>query len=438
LAKSTGLVKYTTEEVLEYHRNNFGGAGKFEITSKVPVRDAKDLTLAYTPGVADVCRAIERDPDKVHEYTAKDNTIVVLTDGTAVLGLGDIGPAAGLPVMEGKSVLFKMLAGVDAFPLCIATKDTEKIIDFAKNLAPCVGGINLEDISAPRCFDILKRLRAELSIPVFHDDQHGTAVVVLSGLINALKIVGKRLADVRIAVNGAGASGIAVTDLLMRAGAQHFVLCDTKGAIYRGRSVEMNPYKEAIAERTNLDMIKGTLADAMKGADVFLGLSVAKQVTGPMVRSMAKDPIVFAMANPEPEIMPEEAKAAGARIVATGRSDYPNQINNVLGFPGLFRGALSTRASDMNEAMFIAAANALASLVDASELREDYIITSPLDPRTMPTEARAVAQAAIDSGVAQLDVDPEWVYRYTAYLREVLDKRYAFFERYVREHPFRR
>ncbi len=436
MPRSMGLVRYTTAEVLEYHRNNFGGAGKFEIMSKVPVRDAKDLTLAYTPGVADVCRAIKRDPDKVHEYTAKDNTIVVLTDGTAVLGLGDIGPSAGLPVMEGKSVLFKMLAGVDAFPLCIATKDTDKIVEFAQMLEPCVGGINLEDISAPRCFDILKRLREELSIPVFHDDQHGTAVVVLSGLINALKIVGKRLEDVKITVNGAGASGIAVTDLLMRAGAEHVILCDTKGTIYRDRSVGMNPYKEAIAERTNLEMVKGTLADAMRGADVFLGLSVAKQVSGEMVRSMGKEAIVFAMANPEPEIMPEEAKEAGARIIATGRSDYPNQINNVLGFPGLFRGALSARASDMNEAMFIAAADALASLVSDSELREDYVITSPIDPRAMPSEARAVARAAIDSGVAQIDVDPDWVYRYTAYLRDVLEKRYAFFERYVKDHPF--
>jgi len=437
MPRSMGLVKYTTDEVLEYHRDNFGGGGKFEIMSKVPVRDAKDLTLAYTPGVADVCRAIERDPDKVHEYTAKDNTIAVLTDGTAVLGLGDIGPAAGLPVMEGKSVLFKMLAGVDAFPLCIATKDTDKIVEFAKNMEPCVGGINLEDISAPRCFDILKRLRAELSIPVFHDDQHGTAVVVLSGLLNALKIVSKKLDNIRIVVNGAGASGIAVADLLMRAGAEQVVLCDTKGAIYKGRPLGMNPYKDAIAERTNLDMVKGTLADAMRGADVFLGLSVAKQVTGQMVGSMAKDAIIFAMANPEPEIMPEEAKEAGARIIATGRSDYPNQINNVLGFPGLFRGALSARASDMNEAMFIAAADALASLISDDELREDYIIASPVDPRAMPTEARAVAQAAIDSGVARIDVDPDWVHHYTAYLRDVLDKRYAFFEQYVQEHPFR-
>ncbi|MBN1594206.1 MAG: NAD-dependent malic enzyme, partial [Candidatus Coatesbacteria bacterium] len=396
-----------------------------------------DLTLAYTPGVADVCRAIARDPEMVHEYTSKDNTIVVLSDGTAVLGLGDIGPAAGIPVMEGKSVLFKMLAGVDAFPLCIGTKDTDKIIEFAKNLEPCVGGINLEDISAPRCFDILKALREELSIPVFHDDQHGTAVVVLSGLINSLKIVGKPIGDVRIVVNGAGASGIAVTDLLMCAGARHVVLCDTKGAIYRGRPVGMNPYKEEIAERTNADMIKGTLADAMKGADVFLGLSVAKQVSGDMVRSMANDAVVFAMANPDPEIMPEEAKEAGARIVATGRSDYPNQINNVLGFPGLFRGALSARASDMNEPMFIAAANALASLVSDADLSEEYIISSPVDPRAMPTEARAVARAAIQTGVAQIDVDPEQVFRKTAYLREVLENRYEFFERYVREHPFR-
>ncbi len=431
-----GLVKFTTEEVFEYHRNNFGGGGKFEIMSKVPVRDAKDLTLAYTPGVADVCRAIERDPALVHEYTAKDNTIVVLSDGTAVLGLGDIGPEAGMPVMEGKSVLFKMLAGVDAFPLCIGTKDPDKIIEFAKNLEPSVGGINLEDISAPRCFDILKALRKELSIPVFHDDQHGTAVVVLSGLINALKVVGKRIENIKIVVNGAGASGIAVTDLLMCAGAQHVILCDTKGAIYKGRPLGMNPYKEAIAERTNLEMQKGTLADTMTGADVFLGLSVAKQVSGDMVRSMAKDPIVFAMANPDPEIMPEEAKEAGARIIATGRSDYPNQINNVLGFPGLFRGALSARASDMNETMVIAAANALASLVSDDELREDYIITSPVDPRAMPTEARAVAQAAIDSGVAQIAVDPENLYRHTAYLRKVLEKRYDFFEQYVRSNPF--
>jgi len=438
MPKRMELVTYTTEEVLDYHSNNFGGGGKFEITSKVPVRSAKDLTLAYTPGVADACRAIQQDPNMLHRLTAKDNTIVILTDGTAILGLGDIGPEAGLPVMEGKAVLFKMLAGVDAFPLCIRTKDPDRIIEFAMLLEPGVGGINLEDISAPRCFEVLTRLRSNLSIPVFHDDQHGTAVVVLSGLVNALKLVGKRLDQVRIVVNGAGAGGIATTELLLRAGAKHIVLCDTIGAIYEGRTANMNKYKEAIARRTNPERIAGTLADAMRGADVFLGLSVGNQVSKDMVRSMAKDPIVFAMANPIPEIMPEQAAEAGAKVIATGRSDYPNQINNVLGFPGIFRGALSVRATDINEDMLIAAAHALASVVSPSELREDYIITSPVDPRAIPAEARAVAQAAIDSGVAQTHLDPDEVFRYTKYLRDALCARYDFHERYIRQNPFTR
>ena len=404
-----GLVKFTTEEVFEYHRNNFGGGGKFEIMSKVPVRAAKDPTLAYTPGVADVCRAIERDPALVHEYTAKDNTIVVLSDGTAVLGLGDIGPEAGMPVMEGKSVLFKMLAGVDAFPLCIGTKDPDKIIEFAKNLEPSVGGINLEDISAPRCFEIEDELKRRLDIFVFHDDQHGTAVVTLAGLINSLKIVGKKLADVKIVMNGAGAASIATAKLLMTAGAQNIVLCDINGTIFKGRRKGMNRVLVEMARITNLEMIKGGTADAMKGADVFLGLSAPKTVNRKMVKSMAKDPIVFAMANPVPEIMPDEAEAAGAAVVATGRSDIRNQVNNSMAFPGIFRGALDVRARNINDEMKIAAAEAIAGYIDDDKLEPNYIIPGTMDYRVPPLVAAAVARSAMETGEARIQVSPDEV-----------------------------
>jgi len=427
-------VKYTVEEALAYHANNFSGGGKIEVISKVPARNAYDLTLAYTPGVAEPCKVIEKDPEKVHDYTARDNLVAVLTDGTAILGLGNIGPQAGMPVMEGKAVLFKMLAGVDAFPLCIGTTDTEEIIKFAKWIEPTFGGINLEDISAPRCFDILTRLRKELDVPVFHDDQQGTAVVVLAGLINALKIVGKKLEDIKVAVSGAGASGIYVTKLIMGAGVRDAVLVDTKGIIYEGRKENMNPYKEEIARTTNREKKKGGIAEALEGADVFLGLSVAGLVTKDMVKRMEKDPIVFAMANPVPEIMPEEALEAGAKVIATGRSDYPNQINNVLGFPGIFRGALDAKATDVNEEMLYAAAHALANLIPDDEVREDYIITHPVDPKVMPAEAAAVAEAAVKTGVARKKVTYQEVYEHTKKLVEVNRERYDMMEEIWKKH----
>jgi malate dehydrogenase (oxaloacetate-decarboxylating) len=421
-------VKYTVEEALAYHANNFSGGGKIEVISKVPARNAYDLTLAYTPGVADPCKVIEKEPEKVHDYTIKDNMVAVVSDGTAILGLGNIGPAAGMPVMEGKAVLFKMLGGVDAFPLCISTTDTEEIINFVKWIEPTFGGINLEDISAPRCFDILARLRKELDIPVFHDDQQGTAVVVLAGLLNALKIVGKKLEDVKIAVSGAGASGICVTKFVMTAGVRDAVLVDTRGIIYEGRKENMNPYKEEIARVTNREKKKGTIAEALEGVDVFIGLSAAGLVKKDMVRRMEKDPVVFAMANPVPEIMPEEALEAGAKVVASGRSDYPNQINNVLGFPGVFRGALDSMATDVNEEMMFAASKAISDLVTDDELREDYIITHPVDPRVMPAEAAAVAEAAVKTGVARKKVSYDEVHEHTKKLTEVNRERYDMME----------
>jgi malate dehydrogenase (oxaloacetate-decarboxylating) len=394
------------------------------VISKVPTRDVKDLTLAYSPGVAEVCREIARNPERIHDYTTKDNLVAVVTDGSAILGLGNIGPRAGIPVMEGKCVLFKNLAGVDAFPIVLDTQDPHQIIAMVKNLEPIFGGINLEDISAPNCFKILETLRREMPIPIFHDDQHGTAVVTLAAMVNALKVVGKKFDAIKVVVNGAGAGGIATTKLLMKAGVRDVILCDTRGAIYEGRSENMNPYKEEIALLTNRSKVKGSLAEAMRGADVFIGLSVAKQVSQEMVKSMAKDPIVMAMANPDPEITPEEAVEAGARIVATGRSDYPNQINNVLGFPGIFRGALDVRASDINEPMLIAAAEALASLVSGSELNEDYIITTPFDLRAMPAEAAAVAKAAVDSRVARRTTNIESVRMRTQELTRIIRERY--------------
>ena len=387
------------EEALKLHEEN---KGKIEVISKTKVKNMHDLAVVYTPGVAEPCRKIHQDVSQVYKYTTKGNMVAVVTDGTAVLGLGDIGPEAALPVMEGKAVLFKHFAGVDAFPICLATKDPDKIVEAVTLIAPSFGGINLEDISAPRCFEIEERLKKILDIPVFHDDQHGTAIVVLSGLINALKVVGKDLDKVKVVVNGAGASAIAVLKFIMSAGGKHAILCDSKGIIYEGRKENMNSVKEEMAKVTNRKMIKGTLADAIVGADVFLGLSVAGALKPEMVKTMASDSIIFAMANPTPEIMPDVAKAAGARIVATGRSDFPNQVNNCLGFPAIFKGALKVRASQINEEMKLAAAHALASLISDEELSEDNIIVDVFDPRVVEWESEAVAKAAIESGVARI------------------------------------
>jgi len=387
------------EESLKLHEEN---KGKIEVISKTEVKDMHDLAVVYTPGVAEPCRKIHDKTSEVYRYTSKGNMVAVVSDGTAVLGLGDIGPEAALPVMEGKAVLFKHFAGVDAFPICLATKDPDKIVEAVTLIAPSFGGINLEDISAPRCFEIEERLKKILNIPVFHDDQHGTAVIVLSGLINALKIVGKRIDKIKIVVNGAGAAAIAVLKFLMSAGVKNAILCDSKGIIYEGRKENMNSVKEEMAKITNKDKIKGTLADAIKGADVFLGLSVASVLKPEMVKTMASDPIIFAMANPTPEIMPDEARKAGARIVATGRSDFPNQVNNCLGFPAIFKGALKVRASQINEEMKLAASHALASLISEEDLNKGIIIANAFDPRVVEVESEAVAQAAIKSGVARI------------------------------------
>lgn len=387
------------EEALKLHEEN---KGKIEVISKTEVKDMHDLAVVYTPGVAEPCRKIHQDVNQVYRYTTKGNMVAIVTDGTAVLGLGDIGPEAALPVMEGKAVLFKHFAGVDAFPICLATKDPDKIVEAVTLIAPGFGGINLEDISAPRCFEIEDRLKKILDIPVFHDDQHGTAIVVLSGLINALKVVGKEIDKIKVVVNGAGASAIAVLKFIMSAGVKNAILCDSKGTIYEGRKENMNPVKEEMAKITNKDKIKGTLADAIKGADVFLGLSVAGALKAEMVKTMAADSIIFAMANPTPEIMPDEAKAAGARIVATGRSDFPNQVNNCLGFPAIFKGALKVRASQINEEMKLAAAYALASLISEDELNDENVIADVFDPRVVERESEAVAKAAVESGVARI------------------------------------
>ncbi len=376
------------QESLDMHKKS---RGKIEIKSRVKLENKHDLSLAYTPGVAEVSRAISQNKNLLNDYTSRWNLVAVVSDGSAVLGLGDIGPEAAMPVMEGKCVLFKEFANVDAFPICLATKDVDKIVETVKLLEPTFGGINLEDISAPRCFEIEERLKKETSIPIFHDDQHGTAVVTLAGLVNALKIVGKNIEDVKIVMNGAGASGIAVAKFILSAGAKNMILCDTQGAIYKGREENMNPAKEEMAEITNRENLQGSLKDAMAGADVFIGVSVGNIVTAEMVKSMNKDAIVFAMANPTPEIMPDEAKNAGARIVATGRSDFPNQINNVLAFPGIFRGALDSRAKQITEEMKIAASYALADAVE--EPNEEYIIPNPLDKTIAFKVAKAVSEA---------------------------------------------
>ncbi len=376
--------------------------GKIEVIATVPVATKDDLSLAYTPGVAEPCLAIQKDVGKSYDLTRRHNLCLVVTDGSAVLGLGDIGPEAGMPVMEGKCVLFKAFGGVDAFPLCVKTKDVDEFVNTVYNISGSFGGINLEDIAAPRCFEIERKLKERCDIPIFHDDQHGTAVITLAGLINALKVVDKKMEDIKIAVNGAGAAAIAITKLLISAGARNVTLCDRTGIVYKGREKGMNWIKNEMAEITNPEGIKGTLADSMKGADVFVGVSAPGSVTQDMVRSMARDPIIFACANPTPEIFPDEAKAAGAKIISTGRSDFPNQINNVLAFPGIFRGTFDVRASDINEAMKVAASHALAELVEPDKLGPDYIIPAAFDPRVGPAVSKAVAEAARKSGVARL------------------------------------
>ena len=375
--------------------------GKLEIVPRAAVGTKQDLALAYTPGVAQPCLEIQKDINKSYELTRRWNTVAVITDGTAVLGLGDIGPEAGMPVMEGKCVLFKAFGGVDALPLCLKTKDVDEIVNTVYLLSGSFGGINLEDISAPRCFEVEQRLKEKCDIPVFHDDQHGTAVIVLAGLTNALKVVGKKAEDVKVVINGAGAAGMSVCRLLLSAGFKDVTLCDITGIICEGHTDGMNPYIVEMSKKTNRALKRGKLADALVGADVFLGFSVGGLVTTEMVKTMAPDAIVFGCANPTPEIFPDDAKAGGAAVVSTGRSDYPNQINNVLVFPGIFRGALDARASDINDAMKIAAAHALADLV-GGELSPDYIIPAPFDPRVADAVAAAVKQAAYDSGVARL------------------------------------
>ena len=375
--------------------------GKIEVISRAPVKDKEDLSLAYTPGVAQPCLDIQKDVNLSYAYTRRWNLVAVITDGTAVLGLGDIGPEAGMPVMEGKCVLFKSFGDVDAFPLCIRSKDVDTIVNTVALLAGSFGGVNLEDISAPRCFEIERRLKKICDIPIFHDDQHGTAVVTLAAMMNALKCCKKDIQNIEVVVNGSGAAGIAVTKLLMSMGLKKVILCDTKGAIYKGRP-NLNPEKELMAEISNLQMKKGLLKDVIKGADVFIGLSAPDMVDEEMVRSMARDPIIFAMANPTPEIMPDIAKAAGAKVIGTGRSDYPNQINNVLAFPGIFRGALDVRASDINDEMKIAAARAIASLINDEELSPEYILPAPFDKRVGPAVSKAVADAARATGVARI------------------------------------
>ncbi|GAW94251.1 NAD(P)-dependent malic enzyme [Calderihabitans maritimus] len=404
------------EEALRLHKEK---VGKIEVISKVSVNSTKDLSLAYTPGVAEPCKEIHADTVKVYDYTTKGNMVAVVTDGTAVLGLGDIGPEAALPVMEGKAVLFKAFAGVDAFPICLRTKDVDKIVETVKLLEPSFGGVNLEDIAAPACFEIERRLKEEINIPVFHDDQHGTAVVAMAGLVNALKIVNKKLDQIKVVTNGAGAAGIAIIKLLLSMGVKDVIMCDRSGIIYEGRKEGMNPAKEEIARVTNRGKLSGTLADALKGADVFIGVSGPNLLTQDMVRSMAKNAIVMAMANPVPEIMPDLAKEAGAAVVCTGRSDFPNQVNNVLAFPGIFRGALDVRATDINEEMKVAAAYAIAGLISDEELDREYVIPKAFDPRVAPAVAAAVAEAAMKSGVAQIQVEPEKIAERTRKLAAV-------------------
>ncbi|AKC75971.1 NAD-dependent malic enzyme [Staphylococcus sp. EG-SA-6] len=404
------------DDALQMHKEN---QGKLEITPNIKVTNKEELSLAYSPGVAEPCKEIHEDPRTVYDYTIKRNTVAVVTDGTAVLGLGNIGASASIPVMEGKAVLFKSFAGINGVPIALDTKDTEEIIRTVKLISPNYGGINLEDISAPRCFEIENRLKKETNIPVFHDDQHGTAIVTMAGLINALRIVDKDLSDIKVVLNGAGAAGIAIVKLLDSYGVRNMIMCDSRGAIFEGRSYGMNDTKDYVAKFTNKDKIEGSLQDVIKNADVFIGVSVASLLSQDMVKSMADDAIIFAMANPDPEIKPNDAKEAGAKVVGTGRSDFPNQINNVLAFPGIFRGALDTESTHINEDMKKAAVEAIANLIDEDELNPDYCIPGPFDKRVAPSVAREVAKAAMETGVARIEVDPQKVYDKTMQLTDL-------------------
>ena len=386
------------EEALRLHEEH---RGKIQVTSKVKLEDRDDLSIAYTPGVAQPCKEIFKDKRNVYRYTAKSNLVGVVSDGTAVLGLGDIGAEAAIPVMEGKAVLFKQFGGVDAFPVCLDTKDTEEIITAVKQIAPVFGGINLEDIASPKCFEVERRLEEELDIPVFHDDQHGTAIVVTAALLNALKVVGKNIADVRVVVNGPGAAGTAIIKMMMTAGVKHIIACDENGILYKDRGVGIVDHKKMLCGITNLEDRRGGLADALKGADVFVGVSVGGALKSEMIEAMNPDPVVFAMANPVPEIMYDEAMAAGVKVMGTGRSDFPNQINNVLAFPGIFRGALDAGARDINYEMKLAAARAIAELVEPEKLCPEYIIPSALDPRVAEHVATRVGEAARASGAVR-------------------------------------
>ncbi|WP_339217938.1 malic enzyme-like NAD(P)-binding protein [Ornithinibacillus sp. FSL M8-0202] len=404
------------DEALQLHKEN---KGKLETVSKIPVTNATELSLAYSPGVAEPCKEIHDRKETVYDYTMKGNMVAVVSDGSAVLGLGNIGPEAALPVMEGKAVLFKSFAGVDSFPICLDTHDVDDIVKTVKLMEPTFGGVNLEDIAAPNCFIIEDRLRKETNIPIFHDDQHGTAIVTVAGLINALKLVGKNFSEIKVVANGAGAAGIAIVKLLYHFGVRDMIMCDSRGAIFEGRSYGMNDVKDAVAKITNMDKKEGSLEEMVEGADVFIGVSVGGALTQDMVRKMNTDPIIFAMANPDPEILPEDAKEAGAKVIGTGRSDFPNQVNNVLAFPGIFRGALDVRATRINEKMKIAAAEAIASLISNEELNEDYVIPAPFDARVAPLVAKEVAKAAMDSGVARIQVDPEEIAEKTRRLAKI-------------------
>ena len=404
------------DDALEMHREN---QGKLEITPNVKVTNKQQLSLAYSPGVAEPCKEIHEDSRKVYEYTIKGNTVAVVTDGTAVLGLGNIGAEASIPVMEGKAALFKSFAGINGVPIALDTTDTQEIIKTVKLIAPNYGGINLEDISAPRCFEIEETLKKETNIPIFHDDQHGTAIVTMAGLINALKIVDKELTDIKVVLNGAGAAGIAIVKLLHAYGVNNMIMCDSKGAIYSGRNFGMNDTKTYVAKWTNKDKVEGSLEEVIKDADVFIGVSVADILTQDMVKTMADDPIIFAMANPNPEINPNEAKQAGAKVVGTGRSDFPNQVNNVLAFPGIFRGALDVEATHINEDMKKAAVEAIVHLIDENELHPDYCIPGPFDKRVAPSVAKNVAKAAMESGVARIKIDTQEIFDKTMKLTDL-------------------
>ncbi|WP_317843067.1 NAD(P)-dependent malic enzyme [Ornithinibacillus gellani] len=412
-------MKNLRDEALHMHKVH---QGKLSIQSKVPVQNAQDLSLAYSPGVAEPCKEIHDRVETVYDYTMKGNMVAVISDGSAVLGLGNIGPEAALPVMEGKSVLFKTFAGVDSFPICLGTNNIDEIVQTVKLLEPTFGGVNLEDIAAPNCFIIEERLKKETNIPIFHDDQHGTAIVTVAGLINALKLVGKSFSEIKVVANGAGAAGIAIIRLLYSFGVRDIIMCDSRGAIFEGRTFGMNAVKDQVAKLTNLSNQAGSLEEVLEGADVFIGVSVGGALSQQMIQKMNDDPIIFAMANPEPEVMPDDAKEAGARVIGTGRSDFPNQVNNVLAFPGIFRGALDVRATRINEKMKIAAAKAIAGLIGEEELHDDYVIPAPFDSRVAPAVAASVAKAAMDSGVARIQVDPDEIAEKTRRLTQITNK----------------